>query len=437
MYLSDLFTRENQANPTQRITQREWVQGTAFSRLDGRGRALFIGTRVLRDDNYGWFMNQLIENARVISVESNAHSTYTKYSNGVAVVIIQAIGTDADGNEVSFWPDKFPLHSYLELDGERHKVEDLSEDEYLELAQAGASFIEGLYDQRDANPELFQTMQMQNPPEDYSGDFTDAVLNASDDPARTYGVAYPNELIVIGVDPARTAGAAYVVWAVDRQENTATVVDAFYGERLGISGIKKQLVMAPITKWDPLWFCYETNREAAVLDDPTIKQVFKDFSVSVWGKHTGYERSNRNVINKGKAHIGVPAMGFYMKSQQIRWPTQTASDRRLTEKIKEHFKSWDSREIGVRTKSGTGGHAPDDLAMAAWIGFVKCLEILDGTKRSEVRKMPVPASVQRQWDRMQQRRREREHLANRPPRVKATNQEILEIAFGGHDADYD
>ena len=435
-FLSDLFTRENQANPEIRQAQRDFVDGTLKSRLDGRGRALFIGTRVSGSDNYGYYLDKYVANARVISEISTIHSTYTKYSNGTAVVIIKAIGTDADGNDVSFWEDRFPLYSYLELDGERIKVDDLSEAEYIALAEQGAEYIEGLYDLREDSPELFATMQMQEPPQDYSGDFTDEVLDAPDDDSRTYGVAYPDEILVVGVDPARTAGAAAVTWAVDRQERTATVVDVFYGERLGISGIKKQLVMAPIAKWDPLWFCYETNREAAVLEDPTIQRVFKDAAVSVWGKHTGYERSNRSIINKGKTHIGVPAMGFYMRSQMIRWPTQTAEDRRMSDKVKQHFKNWDERELGVRTRSGGGGHRPDDIAMAAWIGFVKCLEILDGSKLSGIKKrMPVPASVRRRWDRVQAQLGNREDV--RPPRVTATNREIVNILTGGQDADND
>lgn len=433
-WLSDLFTRENQGNPEQRAMQRDFVDGTLKSRLDGRGRAFFMGTRVAESDNYGHYLKRYVANARVIAVEQTAHSTYTKYSNGTATVIIKAIGVNENGEDESFWEDKFPLHSYLITeDGERHKVEDLSETEYTALAEAGAEFQEGLYDLREDNPELFETMQQQNPPQDFSGDFTQAVLDTADAPDRTYGVAYPHELIVIGVDPARTAGAAYVVWGIDRQEKTATIVDAFYGERLGISGIKKQLVMAPISKWDPLWFCYETNREAAVLDDPTIQRVFKDFSVSVFGHHTGSERSNRSLT--GKQRIGVPALGFYMRSQQIRWPTQTAEDRRMTDKIKDHFKAWDAREIGVRTRSGTGGHSPDDLAMAAWIGFVKCLEILEGSKdKTRGRKMPVPRSVRKQWERAQERQRIRNHIDNRPPRVTATNQEIVTMLHGGQDA---
>lgn len=440
-YLSDLFTRENQINPELMQTQRNFVDGTLKSRLDGRGRALFIGTRVAYNDNYGHYLNRYVANARVIAVEETTHSTYTKYSNGTAVVIIKAIGVNADGEDESFWEDKFPLESYLiDTDGNRHRVEDLDEKQYMALADAGAEFVEGLYDLRADNPELFATMQMQDPPTNFSGDFTDEVLDRADDPGRTYEIAYPNEIIVVGVDPARTAGAAYVVWAVDRAERTATVVDAFYGERLGISGIKKQLVMAPIAKWDPLWYCYEINKEAAVLDDPTIKQVFKEAAVSVWPYHTGYERGNyRPGGNQQirKQRIGVPALGFYMRSQQIRWPTQTAEDRRMTDKIKEHFKSWDARELGVRTRSGTGGHKPDDLAMAAWIGFIKCLEIMDGTQKIHSRRMPVPPSVRRRWDRMLEKQKEKQHVANRPPRVTATNREIVTMMLGGPDAHHD
>ena len=108
----------------------------------------------------------------------------------------------------------------------------------------------------------------------------------------------------------------------------------------------------------------------------------------------------------------------------------------MVDRIKEHFKSWDERELGVRTRSGSGGHRPDDLAMAAWIGFVKCLEILEGSQNNGIqRKMPVPPSVQRRWDRMQKMVKAKHNESEHLPRVTATNKEIVTMMLGGQDVD--
>lgn len=420
MVMSDVFDRENQRNPTARLGQYEWVMGTALSRLDDRGRLIVLGTRALPDDNYGKLMGTFIGESPV--VHQGKH--YTKYANGVATIIIPAIQHDDNGNEKSYWPGKFPLESYLELpDGTRYLAETLTAEELADLAARGAERIRGLYEIRDRDRELFDTMYQQDPPSDITGDFTDAVLDRPDDPDRTLGVYRPGELLVVGVDPARRAGAAWVAWGVNRQEETITLVDYGFYQNLGISGIKKKLVIHPITLYDPIYFCYETNREEAVLDDPTISQVFNDFGVTV-------KRHNTNVGNRSsmaKGVISVPAMSQYMRTGTIRWPTQTAEDRRKIDLVKTHFKSWDRRELGVRTRSGSGGHAPDDIAMAAWVGFIQALELLTGNKRGRLPSAPVPSTIRRKWKRVAERHRTSKKIKEREslPRQPVTSMEEL------------
>jgi hypothetical protein len=430
MVFSDVFDDMNQRNPSLRLSQYGWIMGTVKSRLDARGRLVVLGTRVNAEDNYGKLIDTMI--GRAARIHQGKH--YTKYANGVATIIVPAIQHDDAGNEVSYWPGKFPLESYLELpDGTRYLADVLSADENQDLAARGAEREEGLFEMRETDRLMFETIYQQEPPEELTGDFTDAVLNIPDNESRTLGTFKPGELLVIGVDPARKAGAAWVAWGVNRAEETITLIDYGFYQDLGITGIKKQLVIYPITLYDPVFFCYETNREEAVLDDPEITQAFREFGVTV-------KRHNTNVSNRGIGYsqhgptvISVPAMSFYMKGGTIQWPTQTADDRRKIDLVKTHFKSWDRKELsgpGGRTRSGTHGHAPDDIAMAAWVGFIQALELLTGNKRGRLPSNPVPQAVRNRWNRYQKRHgkkaNEREGLATAPTDIA----ELVSIVVG-------
>ncbi|KKL81003.1 hypothetical protein LCGC14_1999120, partial [marine sediment metagenome] len=178
MVMSDVFDRENQLTVTKRESQYQWVMGTAMSRLDSRGRLIFLGTRCLSGDNYERLMNAFVGEAPV--VYQGRH--YTKYANGVAVVIMPAIEHDAEGNEVSYWPDEFPLDSHFELpDGTRILTEDADE-AYLAQKYGGrVKRIRGLREIRERDRDLFDTMYQQKPPDEITGDFTDLTLDAADD----------------------------------------------------------------------------------------------------------------------------------------------------------------------------------------------------------------------------------------------------------------
>jgi len=272
-------------------------------------------------------------------------------------------------------------------------------------------------------------MYQQSPPAWITGDFSDEVLNAANDETRTFGVYRPNELLVIGADPARTAGAAWVAWGVDRDKGTITMIDYFYGEKLGITGLKSKLVVQPITLYNPVWYCYEVNREAAVVDDPEIQKVFKDFGVNL---HRHFTHSgNRSSAGHGTTSIGVPALSFYMRSRIIRWPTMTASDRERMLTVFDHFQVWDRKEeLGL--KRAQLKSFPDDLAMSAWIGFVKALELLErgGRKRGFQLAMPVPASVQRKFDRMTERSNEKRKIKEREHSSSPSMRDLYDAVIG-------
>ncbi len=426
---SDLFTRENQRSPITMDEQYYWLLGTIDSRLDDRGRVVFIGTRAKKNDNYERLMDRFIGSAPVVFQDGY----YVKYANGVATVIIPAIQLDDEGNESSYWPERFALESFVEFpNGEREQInyQDYSADKVLEYEKRGAVKVEGLWERRERDPDVFQTIMQQNPPADHSGDFTDETLDAAEDHDRSWDVAYPNELLVVGVDPARTGGAANFVWAVNRKEQTITAVDYFWGQRLGITGIKNRLVQAPIAKWQPIALCYETNREAWVLEDPEVTRMVKDFGVQIIRHHTNQNRNNQV--------IGVPSLSFYMRSQIIRFPSQTAEDRRRTQMVKDQFKAWDAAEVGTRTKSGQGGHNPDDIAMAAWAGFVKALELLERGVAKSRRNMPVPAAVMRRWKKHREAAYERDYVKSRENPMRSgderkalpTNYEAVTMLIG-------
>jgi len=426
---SDLFTRENQRSPVTMDEQYYWLLGTIDSRLDDQGRVVFIGTRAKKGDNYERLMDRFVGSAPVVFQDGY----YVKYANGVATVIIPAIQVDDEGEEASYWPERFSLESYVKFpNGEREEINyrTYTAEKVLEYEKRVAVKVEGLWERRERDPDVFQTIMQQNPPTDHSGDFTDETLGAADDDLRSWDVAFPHELIVVGVDPARTGGAAYFVWAVDRKNQTITAVDYFWGQRLGITGIKNRLVQAPIAKWHPLALCYETNREAWVLEDPEVARMIKDFGVQIIRHHTNQNRNNQV--------IGVPSLSFYMRSQIIRFPSQTAEDRRRTQMVKDHFKSWDAAEVGTRTKSGQGGHYPDDIAMAAWAGFVKALELMERGVAKSKRNMPVPAAVMRRWQRHRAAAGEREYVRSRENPMRAgderkampTNGEAVTMLIG-------
>lgn len=432
MVMSDIFDRENQRSVTMREDQFSWIMGTVKSRLDTKGRLIFLGTRCLPGDNYERLMDAMIGDAAV--VYQGRH--YTKYANGVATVIIPAIEVDEFGEEQSFWPEAFPLDNQFELpDGSW--IPDpggvASETVYRTLVADGTRVtrVRGLRALRAEAPALFDTMYQQRPPAEITGDFTDPILDAADDPERTLGRYRPRELLVVGVDPARSAGAAWVTWGVDREAGTVTLIDFFYGENLGIRGIKNQLVVKPVTAYEPVWFCYEVNMEGAILEDPEIRRVFDDFGVNVYAHRTHHG-------NRRSTTIGVPAMSFYMRSAVIRWPTMTAADRGRMAVVKEHFKTWDRKD--ALTGTGVSRHLkgfPDDIAMAAWIGFTKALELLNKARPGAAPKaMPVPRQIRDRWDRFQQGSRERRYVKEREGlRQPAPDlRELVSIVLGESDA---
>ncbi len=110
MVMSDIFDRENQGSPPAQQGQYEWVLGTVKSRLDTKGRLVFLGTRCLPGDNYERLMNTMVGEAPAVYQGDN----YVKYANGVAVVIVKAIDHNADGDEESYWPDVFPLDGHFD-----------------------------------------------------------------------------------------------------------------------------------------------------------------------------------------------------------------------------------------------------------------------------------------------------------------------------------
>jgi hypothetical protein len=420
MVMSDVFDRENQLTVTKRESQYAWVMGTAMSRLDEAGRLIILGTRCLPGDNYERLINTMVGEAPV--VYQGRH--YTKYANGVAVVIMPAIEYNDEGEEVSYWPDKFPLDSHFELPDGTRILADEADEVYLAQKYGGmVKRIRGLREIRERDRDLFDTMYQQKPPDEITGDFNDATLDAADDEERTFGMYPTNELIVIGADPARSAGAAWVAWGVDRDKGTITLIDFFFGEKLGISGIKSKLVLQPITRFNPVWYCYETNREAAVIEDPEIMKVFADLGVNL-------KRHNTNVGNRGSMTIGVPSLSFYMRSGAIRWPTQTAKDRDRIKLVKDHFKTWDRKEALNLNRAALKAH-PDDIAMAAWVGFVKALALLQRRSGGRTKQaMPVPHKIQEKFDRMAERSREKKYVKKHERHKQPNMKELIQLVIG-------
>ena len=400
---SDIFTLENQRSPTERATTYEWVSETLDTRLDDDGRLVVLGTMLSIENNYERMIAEYTEGARVVYTRNKGTGTLTKYSNGVATVIIQAIGTDDDGGEVSFWPDMFPLDDQIRWKGKTYLVDELTDERLQHLVTAHerspkdkARQVRGLRGRRQRGPAAFAAMYQQIRDRSVGGDFTDAMLDKTKDYDRSFGQVYAHELRVIGVDPARRYGAGWVLLAVDRDKKIITYADDYFGSDLGYTGIKQRLVIEPITKWNPMWYCYETNAEGAILDDSLIRAVLDESGVSVFGKPTGKDRGDPN--------IGPGSLAQWMLTGQFRIPYATHEDRARFTRVADHFKAWDSRTNTQRTKPGQPGHQPDELCMACWMASLKAVPLLLTDRKSFGVRMSLPPSVERRLNRFAQTR---------------------------------
>jgi len=380
MVVSDPFDQENQGSPLARADQLQWLELTAESRLDESGRLIILGTRVAPYDNYGILLERYTKGAHVIFEDGY----YQKWSNGTATVVYPALQYNEDGDEISYWPERFPLNDYFELpSGEAVPVEGLSDEQHMEIVGKGAKRARGLRGIREDKAETFATAYQQNPPESTSGDFTQALLDHCDDVDRTVGVVQPGEILVLGVDPARSGGASWVLWGWHPKKETATVIDLFYGERLGMQGLREKLILEPIRRYMPRYFVYEANIEASVLEHPEIKDALRETATELVLHRTGRNRSDSDV--------GLPGMVFKMRDGTIRFPARTADDVRVMQGLKQHFLAWDAKSVVERARVK---HIPDDRAMAAWVGFTKVRDLM--TKQGRMIPQPqVNAAVRK------------------------------------------
>ena len=380
-FLSDIFTAENQLSPATRDKQWSWLFGTFMTRLDEGGRAMFLGTRVGAWDNWGRLLDEMVTGAPIVHQDGY----YTKYGNGVATVIFPAIQTDESGEDASYWPERFPLKSYLVKGDQRVEVGPTTHQ-----TEAGWRRIRGLYEIRDRNVDLFETMYQQNPSTDDQGEFSQTLLDHCDDPSRTYGVVKAGEILVLGIDPARTGGASWMMWAYDGEK--ITLVDEFYGENIGTHGLREKLLVDPIMRYLPRYAVYEGNRESSVLEHPQVIDAVKVTK-------TQLTTHNTNSQNRSVGELRVAAMSLDMAAGIIRFPASTPPDRIRSSRVKEHFRNWDQKQQIRQLTGNIRQSIPDDRAMAAWVGWVKIKE-LGGTRKMRPKGRRVAGRVARHWNEM-------------------------------------
>lgn len=392
MVFSDLFTKENQRNPTEREAQFEWVKGTAESRLDGSGRVVYIHTRVSPDDNQGRLMKHYIGDAPIHESTSEGPITVTRYVNGVTKVTCVAIWTDENGEERSFDPDRFPLDDcWLAPD----QVTTVPFDELtLDEARAGGyARKEGLRTLRERDTEWFETAYQQNPQSTKDiVDFTDETLDRAMAPDRSYGIIRPREVLVLGVDPARVGWAGWALGAVDLEAETVSLVDYRLMRGLGIEGIKRQLLAAPIAKYRPPYLAYEVNHEGGVLHDPDVEGLLRDFGVTLIRHET--------TRNRMDPEVGVARMAGWMIQHRILLPSATPSDKAKTLTVRQHFKNWDADPQSRRKQHRKKESQPDEIAMAFWFLWLHARDLIDRYQRGRHQTTPakqVPQSIARRW----------------------------------------
>jgi len=393
MVWSDLFTRENQASPAVKEKQFGWLTLTAFSRMGGTGRLVVLGTRVGTDDNYGRLIEWLIpDGVEVHSETVDGPIITTKYTNGVCLVVCQAIYLNEDGEEQSFSPQRFPLDDYWKMpDGTVVPETEMSIDD---ARAQGAEKGTGLRSIRERDSATFECAYQQNPSDEAElADFTDDVLNLCKTPHLTYG-QYDNrwEKILV-VDPARSAGAAYVMLGLDHETGQIAVFDHYWGHHLGIHGIKQRLILDPALKWHPRYVVYEANHEQGIMFDSEVEKAISMVGATRILQHTGDKRND--------PVVGIGSTSREMRQGKVLFPTMTPADQVKTRRLITQFKNWDANPKSKRN-TNTRLQAPDDLAMATAIGILFCRQLIDKTKRraqpAEPRK-PVPAAVARRWKR--------------------------------------
>lgn len=371
--LSDIFDLENQQSPTERRKQMDWTNGILHSRLDEAGRLVMLGNWLHIPHNYEEILDAYLEDTQIVEQHTIGPGTYTKYSNGVAVVIVKAIWTDPEtGEECSYWPERFPLTDRLVSPaGEIIDTEGLTIDQLREHGRAGWKRRRGLHSTRAKDPVIFRAMYQQERDRDVAyADFDDATLEAAYDHTRSWHQVFPTEIKLVGVDPARRYGAAWCGLAVDRRAQVVTPFDFQQLDNLGYTGIKDRLVIGPLSRWTPQWLCYEDNREGAILADPGVLRIMKDAGVGLFTHQTGLERSSRE--------IGPGAIAAEMRAGRFKLPYATRDDQARTTEFVSYMKAWDANPD--RSKPGRAGHNPDDTFMACWVAWLKARTFLETSK---------------------------------------------------------
>lgn len=389
MVFSDLFTRENQRNSTERDGQFNWVILTADSRLDTMGRLVSIHTRVGSDDNQGRLMAHYIGDSMPYETTVEGPLTTVRYDNGVTVITCVAIWVDDQGEEHSYDPDRFPLDDCWDTPDGFVPLDSVT---INEARAAGYKRVTGLRSIRAKDPDLFATAYQQAPvKDDVLADFTDATLDKAAAPDRRYGVVYPHEWKLLCVDPARAGWAAWSLLAVDLEAQTVTLADFRLLRRLGIPGIKQQLIIAPATQWDPAYLCYETNHESGVLYDSEVQRAITDLGIQVIDHYTNKNRMDPT--------IGVAAMASWMIRNQLRFPTATAADKARTLQVRSHFKNWDANPQRSRRQHKDKESRPDDIAMSIWPGWIQAVKMIERYSRDRhpKRQRATPAGVLSRW----------------------------------------
>jgi hypothetical protein len=266
---------------------------------------------------------------------------------------------------------------------------------YLAAKNSGAGeYHEGLYEKRNSDPDMFETMYQQNPPPAIAGEFADVVLDHCDDVTRTLGVHLPKEKLILGIDPARSNTTGWVLWGWDRDAGTITVVDFWAGSKLGIAGMVQHLLVEPMTRYMPAVVVYEDNRESAVLHFPEVQKALKDTAAQLVKFTT--DRWNRGGALAVEGSAQVAAMVFDMRNGTIRFPAATMDDRHRVDQLKQHFRDWDRKQVMREAHQGSWYHVTDDLAMAAWVGWrhIKTLDTKSG-RLVQRAVATIPKQVQR------------------------------------------
>lgn len=322
LILDDALTLDNQLTEGRRNNITSWFLQEAATRAH-RGRIMVAGTRIHPFDNYAEWHKAWVDDPHYRRVK------------------IPAIARDEDGNEVSTWPEYWPLEGGMVWDQsmQMERYQKGMADIRKEIMSLGEVRWRLVYQQEDVQETeaIFTAEAMQKALD----------LGAH----RNIGTVFPDEILVLGVDPAVSGRAAAVVVAYNPKTRVRTVVDLFVGENLGAIGIRDKLLKYFWQKYRPQRTVIEVNYAPTIMGDDSLKDIARSYGTVLTPHYTtgsGHKRGS-----KWDEEYGVAAMAPLMNNGLYAFASATPEANNAMEPLIQDLTAFPFSDV-------------QDAAMALW-----------------------------------------------------------------------